>query len=223
MLAFDPKRTFFCWRTALTSTTGETRRRWRPRSRRPSANSATSCGRHSRPSCGDNDLTVGGNIGMLKWVRRIAGATICTVLVAMILGPWALYWLALTKVVGRPSHALEATFATEDAEALWRQLREPMPVRVEPMSPYSYLWPVLRCSVAGPWRCYGDGDRWLPRGGALAEMVATSHNRKNFPGLGWWHFSGAALSIWLTRNWTTDELIAKGIELNRTRKPRVAH
>ena len=157
---------------------------------------------------------------MLKWVRRIAVATILTGLLAMILGPWGLYWFALTKIVGRPSHALQATFAVEDAEALWRQLREPMPIRVEPMSPHSYLWAVLRCAAGGARRCSADGS--LPRGSGLAEMIARAHNAKNLQDLGWWHPSGAALTIWLTRNWTTDELIAKGIELNQTRRPRVA-
>src|SRR5262249_11339835 len=104
--------------------------------------------------------------GMSKWVRRIAVAAILAGLVAMSLGAWGLYWFALTKIVGRPPHALQATFAAQDAEALWRQLREPMPIRVEPMSPHSYLWPMLRCSVAVPW-CYGDGDRRLPRGAGL--------------------------------------------------------
>jgi hypothetical protein len=143
---------------------------------------------------------------MSKWVRRIAGATIFTALVVMILGPWALYWFALTRVVGRPAHALQATFAAEEAEALGRKLGEPLPIKVEPLSPYSYPWAIL------------TGHR-LPRGSNLAEMVAMSHNVKNFQGHGWWHFSAAALTIWLTRNWTTDELIAKGIELRRTRKP----
>jgi hypothetical protein len=158
---------------------------------------------------------------MLKWVRRIAVATILTGLVAMLFGPWALYWLALTKIVGRPSHALQATFAAEDADALWRQLREPMPIRVEPMSPYSYPWAILRCGAAGTRRLCPVRGYDLPRGSGLAEMVARSHNAKNLPDHGWWHFSGAALAIWLTRNWTADQLIAKGIELDRTRKPRV--
>ena len=29
----------------------------------------------------------------------------------------------------------------------------------------------------------------------------------------YWHLSGAALTIWLTRNWTPTELISKAIEV----------
>jgi len=34
-----------------------------------------------------------------------------------------------------------------------------------------------------------------------------------------WHLSGAALTIWLTRNWTLDELIAKAVELEAPAAP----
>src|SRR5262245_14485799 len=100
---------------------------------------------------------------MLKWLRRIAGAIVVMALAVMMLGPWALYWLALGKVVGRPAHALQATFAAEEAEALGRKLGEPLPIKVEPLSPYSYPWAIF------------TGHR-LPRGSRLAEMVAMSHN-----------------------------------------------
>jgi hypothetical protein len=33
----------------------------------------------------------------------------------------------------------------------------------------------------------------------------------------YWHLSGMALTIWLARNWTPTELIAKAIELDAPR------
>ena len=33
----------------------------------------------------------------------------------------------------------------------------------------------------------------------------------------WWHFSGAALTIWVTRNWTTDPLMATVAAVERKR------
>jgi hypothetical protein len=131
----------------------------------------------------------------------------------MILGPWALYWFALTNINGRPTRAWQATFNPEDAEALGQELRVPLPFKVEPLSPHSYLWAVLTNDSYGK-----------VRDARLAWMVAGSYNVTSLQsrGHGWWHFSGAALTIWLTRNWTTDELVAKGIELRRTRKPRAA-
>src|SRR5262249_46041747 len=102
--------------------------------------------------------------------------------------------------------ASSSAFAAEDAEVLWRKLRESPPIQVESMSPYSYLLAMV----------YG-GSRGLPRGNHLAWVVARSYNTEHLKDRLWWHPSGAALTIWLTRNWTTDELIAKGIELARLR------
>jgi hypothetical protein len=145
---------------------------------------------------------------MLKWVRRIAATVLCAPLFMIILGPWALYWLALTKIDGRPAHAFSSTFTAEDSESLWRKLREPPPIHVEPLSPYSYLWAWI----------HGDAHL-LPHGTGLAWWVAKSHNAGHLKDHLWWHPSGAALTIWLTRNRTVDELIAKGIELDKRSKP----
>jgi hypothetical protein len=132
-------------------------------------------------------------------------------LASVILGPWIMYGLALNQVVGRPSHASEGKPTAEAAEALWRKLRNPMPIRVEPLSPYLYLWALT----------YG-GPSALPPGTRLAWMVAESHNANSLQDRRLWHPAGAALTIWLTRNWTTDELVAKGVELDQTRHRRTA-
>ncbi len=49
-----------------------------------------------------------------------------------------------------------------------------------------------------------------PPGELLTWQVASSylseHNRHK--GMGWWHLSGAALAIWLSRNWTSEEILS---------------
>jgi hypothetical protein len=144
----------------------------------------------------------------LKWVRRIACGIACITVFVVILGPWALYWWALSYIDGRPPHASYSAFTAEDAEVLWRKLREPLPIHVEPLSPHVYLWVFFR----------GDA-RAFPRGTQLAWWVAKAYNHKHLENRLWWHPSGAAMTIWLTRNWTADELIAKGIELDKRSKP----
>ena len=142
-------------------------------------------------------------LAAMKWVRHVAIAVVCTSLVIAILGPWALYWLALSQIDGRPSHASNSVFTAEEAETLSRRLREAFPVHVERLTPYSYVWA-------------GAHGHTLP-GTQLAWLVAKSYNLENLPHRsGWWHPSGAALIIWLTRNWTVDELIAKGLEIDQS-------
>jgi len=139
----------------------------------------------------------------MKWARRVVIALVCTSLTIVILGPWALYWLALSHIDGRPSHASNSVFTAEEAQALSRKLREVFPMHVERQTPYSYMWAAAH-------------ERTLP-GTQLAWSVAQSYNMQRLQhGNGWCHPSGAALIIWLTRNWTVDELIAKGIEIDRS-------
>jgi len=61
----------------------------------------------------------------------------------------------------------------------------------------------------------------LPPGAHLAWLVARNHNqeRRTDQRMIWWNLSGAALTIWLTRNWTTDQLVAKAHEIIRSSQP----
>jgi hypothetical protein len=33
-------------------------------------------------------------------------------------------------------------------------------------------------------------------------------DHQRYSGTGWWHLSGAVLTIWLTRNWTTEQRLS---------------
>ena len=33
-------------------------------------------------------------------------------------------------------------------------------------------------------------------------------NHQRHKGMSWWHLSGAALAIWLSRNWTDEEILS---------------
>ena len=128
---------------------------------------------------------------------------VITVLAVIGTGPWVLYAVALAKIGGRPSHAARAPPAPEDVEALWRNLRIEQPTEIRPLSPYSYIW----AFVSG-------GPRSLEPEARIAWPIAASHNADHLADRSvWWHISGAALLIWLTRNWTMEELIAKDVEL----------
>ena len=148
---------------------------------------------------------------MRKWMLRIVGGTVYAALVIVIAAPWIIHWVALAQIDGRPAPALRTTFAVEDAKALLRKLREPYPLTVQRISPHTYIWLL----VGAP----DDRPGSLPPGMQLAWKVASAHNVKHLRYRDAWHFSGAALTIWLTRNWTTDELIAKAIELDQARRP----
>lgn len=70
-------------------------------------------------------------------------------------------------------------------------------VQIDPISPYSYFLQGVHP---------GASTR-------IASVIARSHNAKHLSDRRYWHLSGAALTIWLTRNWTSAELIARAVEL----------
>jgi hypothetical protein len=145
---------------------------------------------------------------MVLLVRRGLIASIGAALVALIFGPWVLYAVALSNVTSRPALPTNGPVAASDAEAVWRKLRERGPIVVEPLSPHRYLLVLLTNDT-------------LPPGAHVAWSVARNHNQERLADqrVIWWNLSGAALTIWLTRNWTTDQLVAKAHEIIRSSQP----
>jgi hypothetical protein len=114
--------------------------------------------------------------------------------------PWLIYWIALGKIEGRPRYATH-TVTADEVDSLYKRLRISQPVQIDPSSPYSYI---LRGAP-------GSAST------RIAWIVARSHNVEHLSDRRYWHLSGAALTIWLTRNWTPTELIARAVELENRR------
>jgi hypothetical protein len=123
------------------------------------------------------------------------------------LGPWALYEIALSNVEGRPALPATQTLPTEEKQAIWESLKERGPIGIERLTPHAYILMFLEYHEPVP-------------GANVAWFVARDHNSRNLRrrSMGWWHLSGAALTIWLTRNWSTGELLAKVAEIRRERQ-----
>jgi|SRR5450755_2606826 len=127
---------------------------------------------------------------------------VVTTLSAAAAVPWLMYWIGLSEIDGRPTPITHAVTA-EQIDGLFKRLRISQPAKLDPISPYSYF-------LQGPRP--GASSR-------IAWVIASSHNVRHLSDRRYWHLSGAALTIWLTRNWTPTELIASAIELE---KPRAA-
>jgi hypothetical protein len=48
----------------------------------------------------------------------------------------------------------------------------------------------------------------------VAWHVASGHvlEHRRYKGMLWWHLAGASLTIWLTRNWSAEQLLSKVAE-----------
>jgi hypothetical protein len=124
------------------------------------------------------------------------------------LAPWGLYELGLTNVQGRPTAPTVAQISPEDDALLRGDLKAPSGISVVPLSPVGYLVDLVM----------DDSKRSAEASGAVAaSLVALDYNVshvKNRRSI-WWHLSGAALTIWITRNWTPSQVLSRAAELAR--------
>jgi hypothetical protein len=121
---------------------------------------------------------------------------------AVTAAPWLIYWFGLSRIEGRPMAATH-TVTAEQIDSLFKRLRISQPVQIDPISPYSYFRQGAHPSSST----------------RIASIIARSYNANHLSDrrMLYWHLSGIALTIWLTRNWTPTELIAKAIELDAPR------
>lgn len=126
-----------------------------------------------------------------------------------LLAPWGLYAVGLANVVGRPSLPANVHISEDDAQALWAEFGEGGQIKVQKLSPWSYIMMMIR----------KDPLKYKPPGLNLAWQVARSHNQQNLKNqrMLFWHLSGMSLTVWLTRNWTTKDIVTKIYTLQQER------
>ena len=131
---------------------------------------------------------------MQSWQRAILSLLVILGVIASL--PGAIYFIGLAKVHGRPIPANPAGYSPETIAATWVRCRERVPVAVQPINPWSFAGKFL----------FGDPLQASP-GERAAWRIASTHNVAHPVGGNlWWHTSGAALSIWVTRHWSAEQI-----------------
>lgn len=149
--------------------------------------------------------TQANSIGCVKRknpVRRIA-TILLTMLAGLALMPALLYEVGLRNLTAFPVPPRGDVSAVR-ASSLWTQLKETGPIKLQKINPYGYAMRLSRFGTSEP----------IP-GERLAWFVARNHNAINLKNRRniYRHLSGAALTIWLTRNWTVEQLLAQTNEI----------
>jgi len=118
--------------------------------------------------------------------------------------PVGLYTLGLSNVIGRPSPPASCHPTPTDRALLERTFRMSQPISIEPLSPWAYVKFILE-----------DDSRDAAAGGVAATWLVAQHynaqhleDRRSIA----WHLSGAALTIWITRHWSSDEVICAAVD-----------
>lgn len=117
--------------------------------------------------------------------------------------PWGLYWLGLDAVADRPQPP-QALASKADQQALWQRAGCEGEPEAAVLDPVTYL---LSASVQA---------RPAPIV-AFAWRVASEHqqSRPRPQGPLMRHLAGAALTIWLTRHWSVDQLLTRVVDMER--------
>ena len=118
----------------------------------------------------------------------------------LLAGPWVLYWVGLHGVQGTPEPPKLLATREQQLE-VWRLARGSTEPTVVVLNPYTYLPLASRTGEHKPALL-------------VAWWVASDFNlqHQRYQGMLWWQLSGAAFTIWLTRNWSIEQLLSEAAE-----------
>jgi len=132
---------------------------------------------------------------------RICIVIISLVILLLLAAPLMLYQWGLSNVDGRPQRPTHMASTAEQAR-IWKQAGGAEPAVVEPINPYGFFVRFFVDSyreTASERAAYWIARSYLPehrRGSTMLE----------------WHGGVAALTIWITRNWSTEEILTVAAE-----------
>lgn len=144
--------------------------------------------------------------------RRFVVVVCCAAASFVLASPLVLYGVGLSGVDGRPPKPLRLASKAQQ-ELVWKRARGDGAPRIDTMNPYSLAIRLLAAPEART--PPGQQITWWVASGYLLE-----HQR--YKGMGWWHLSGAALAIWLSRNWSSEEILSAAFLSLEHRSDRVA-
>ena len=117
--------------------------------------------------------------------------------------PCAVYVVGLLNINGRPVVSNQIQITDEEIMSTWTKVGEVDYVYITKLSPYYYVRLLLGGSFVP-----GERIAWV-----VSRDYAASNLKSNR--MIFWHISSAALTIWLTRNWSARELLQKAYEIQK--------
>jgi hypothetical protein len=142
-------------------------------------------------------------------LSKVAIAFVCGVSIPVIALPLSLYVLGLSNIEGRPKLPTDTTHIAADTVLLQQAFRSPAPIAVLVLNPWSYAATLL---TEDPKDLRADNRS------SAVWLIARDYNYKHLKDrrMSFWHLSGAALTIWVSRNWTTDQIVTAAAAIARS-------
>jgi hypothetical protein len=118
---------------------------------------------------------------------------------------------SLISRVARNRQPLANNIAADTA-LLQQAFRSETPIAIHTSNPWAYATSILTASA---------NDLRLDGGSRAIWLIVSNYNSKHLRDrrMSYCHLSGAALSVWVSRNWTADEIVAAAAAIIRSTYP----
>jgi hypothetical protein len=145
--------------------------------------------------------------------RSLLGkVAVASVLAALLLGfglPIGLYGIGISNIEGRPEPPMQVSNLAIDSAFLQHAFRSREPVAIRVLNPWTYAASLVT----------NDIDFSSYNGSTAAWVIARNYNSSHLKDrrMTFWHLSGAALTIWVSRHWTAEQIVTAAAAITRSR------
>jgi hypothetical protein len=142
-------------------------------------------------------------VGTVAVVSLLAAPVLVSIL------PIGLYGVGLLNIEGRPEPPIQTSNLAADTAYLEQAFRRREPIAVRVLNPWTYAASLVT----------DDTDPSSDDGSIAAWVIARNYNGSHLKNrrMTFWHLSGAALTIWVSRNWTAEQIVTAAAAITRSR------
>ena len=140
-------------------------------------------------------------------LNKVAIALICGAGILVLGVPPGLYVVGLSNIEGRPKAPTDMNHLAADTVLLQQAFRSTAPITVHVLNPWTYVATLLT-----------EDPKNQDNGSDALWLIARNYNYKHLKSrkMSSWHLSGAALTIWVSRNWTTEQVVTAAAAIARS-------
>ena len=144
-----------------------------------------------------------------SFVGKVAVASLLAALLLVLTLPIGLYGLGLSNIEGRPEPPIQTSNLATDMAYLQQAFRRQEPIAIRVLNPWTYAVSLVTL----------DTDLSSDDGSIAAWVIARNYNGGHLKNrrMTFWHLSGAALTIWVSRNWTAEQIVTAAAAITRAR------
>lgn len=123
--------------------------------------------------------------------------------------PGILYYVGLYNIHGKPEISNIDKLDENQLKSLLTYHKEENIPEIRRVNPWEYTFTLLTNESSS-----------IPSGTNIVWSIVRSYNSNNIKNkrMIYWHLSGAALTIWLSNNWTQNQIMAKAYEISEQEK-----